>query len=125
MLSLATAQWLPGGSYLFVWPTIGGLFALAVAFLTRPQSPLALFALLLGSIPSLVLIPPLILSLYSGLSLAMSAPTLVFVVLFVGSILPLLGPLLVPARAEMSIIPNPQTPQKPPHAWISSSDRHH
>jgi hypothetical protein len=119
ILSLATALWLPGGSYLFVWPTIGGLLALSVSFVTRPRSLLALIALLLGSIPSLLLIPPLIFSLYSGLSLNLCAPTLLFVVLFLGSILPLIAPLIIPPRAG-TLVTQPQVPQKPPDAWISS-----
>jgi len=94
VLSLATALWLPGASYLFVWPTLCGLLGLGISVQLRPGSVLAWIATILCSIPSLVLLPPLIRATFDGLSLGMTAPIMIVVVLFIGTILPLLGPLV-------------------------------
>jgi hypothetical protein len=60
LLSLATALWFPGASYLFAWPTLAGLLGLGVSNLSRPDSVTTWVAGILCSIPSLVLLPPLI-----------------------------------------------------------------
>ena len=96
MLSLATALWLPGASYLFVWPTLSGLLGLGISVQLRPGSVWAWVATVLCSIPSLVLMPPLIRATFDGLSLGMTAPIMILVVLFIGTILPLLGPFIAP-----------------------------
>ncbi|MFI5453847.1 MAG: M20/M25/M40 family metallo-hydrolase [Isosphaerales bacterium] len=96
ILSLATALWLPGASYLFVWPALSGLLGLGISVRLRPGSAPAWVATVLCSIPSLVLLPPLIRALFDGLSLGMMAPIIVLVVLFLGTMLPLLGPLVAP-----------------------------
>ena len=71
-LSLATAFWLPGASYLFVWPTLGGLLGLSISSRCRPVHPLASAATFLGSIPALLLVAPLIRTTFDGLSLPMT-----------------------------------------------------
>ena len=96
-LSLATAIWLPGASYLFVWPTLGSMLGLAIASRCLPGSPLASAANLLGAIPALLLLVPLIRTTFDGLSLPMTAPIMVFVVVTVGVLMPLWGPLILPA----------------------------
>ena len=53
VLSLATALWLPGASYLFVWPTLAGLLGLGISVQLRPGSVLAWVTTVLCSIPSL------------------------------------------------------------------------
>jgi hypothetical protein len=97
VLSLATAVWLPGASYLFVWPTVCGLLGLGISSRLRLESALAWMVTVLCSIPSLLLLPPLIRATFDGLSLDMTAPIMILVVLFVGTMLPLLGPLVAPA----------------------------
>ena len=57
-------------------------------------SPVACAATLLGSIPGVLLVAPLIRTTFDGLSLPMTAPIMVLVVLSVGAILPVLGPLV-------------------------------
>ena len=95
ILSLATALWLPGASYLFVWPTLAGLVGLGIKVKSRPGSVFAWFMTLLCSIPSLLLLPPLIRTTFNALSLDTAAPTvMILVVLFIGTTLPLLGPLV-------------------------------
>jgi hypothetical protein len=99
-LSLATAFWLPGASYLFVWPTLAGLAGLGVSSRSRPGSALAWGAAVLASVPSLVLLPPLIRETFEGLSLRMAAPIVILVVLFIGTMLPILGPLVAVERSR-------------------------
>ena len=97
-LSLATAIWVPGASYLFVWPALGSMLGLAIASRCPPCSPLASAANLLGAIPALLLLVPLIRTTFDGLSLPMTAPIMVFVVLAIGVLMPLWGPLILHAR---------------------------
>ena len=99
-LSLATALWLPGASYLFVWPTLAGLLSLIVSIHSRPRSIIAWSTTMLCSIPSLILLPPLIRATFDGLGLSMMAPIMVVVALFIGSILPLFGPLVLSEAAH-------------------------
>ena len=95
ILSLGTALWLPGASYLFVWPTLAGLFGVGINVQARPGSVFALLITLLCSIPSLLLLPPLIRTTFDALSLDTAAPiVMILVVLFIGTTLPLLGPLV-------------------------------
>jgi hypothetical protein len=104
VLSLATAHWLPGASYLFVWPTLFGLLGLCVSILSRPDSVKAAVAAALCSLPSLLLLPPLISVVFDVLSAGMTAPIVVFlvlmvpivslIVLFLGTMVPILGPLI-------------------------------
>jgi hypothetical protein len=94
--TLATARWLPGASYLFVWPMLSCLTGLGASFLARPGSNPARIAVLLGSIPALVLFPPLMRATFDGLGVRMAAPCMILVVLFLGATLPLLRPILAP-----------------------------
>jgi hypothetical protein len=91
-LSLATACWLPSASYLFVWPTLCGLLGLLISSRFQPAAPSASVASLLGSIPALILLAPLIRTTFDGLSLPMAQPVMVLVVLFTGVLMPLWGP---------------------------------
>jgi hypothetical protein len=92
--ALVTAVWLPGGSYLFVWPVLFGLLGLGVSFRVRDDSALGWLAPLLGLIPTLVLVPPLIRAAFDGLGLRLAALVMLMVVLLVGALLPLLGPVV-------------------------------
>jgi Peptidase family M28 len=103
-LSLATAFWLPGGSYLFVWPTLGGLLGLVVSSRLSRGSAKASVANLLGSIPALLVVAPLIRTTFDGLSLPMTVPIMVLVVLFSGALLPLWGPLIL-QKPERELTP--------------------
>jgi hypothetical protein len=94
VLSLVTAFWLPGASYLFVWPTLFGLVGLGVSIWLRPGSALAWFVTLLCSLPSLIVFPPLFRATFDGLSLGMTAPIMILVVLFAGTLVPLGGSLV-------------------------------
>jgi hypothetical protein len=93
-LSLAAAIWLPNASYLFVWPSLGGLLGLFISSQMSPGAPMASAAAFLGSIPSLLLLAPLTRTTFDGLSLPMVQPVVVLVVFFTGTLMPLWGPLV-------------------------------
>jgi Peptidase family M28 len=105
VLSLATAIFVPGASYLFVWPTLGGLLGLTIASAYPAGSPLGSAANLLGSIPALLLVAPLLRTTFDGLSLPMAVPVTVFVVLFTGVMMPLWGPLIL-HKPERQLTPD-------------------
>jgi hypothetical protein len=66
--ALFTSKWLPGGSYLFVWPLLAGLLATAIAAFRPGQlsflSVLVLYAL---SLPAISLFVPLVKGFYTAL----------------------------------------------------------
>ena len=97
-LSVATQSRVAGASYLFAWPTLGGLLGLLVSSRFRPRSVAAAGAAFLGSVPALLVVAPLIRTTFDGLSLPMAAPIIIFVVLFIGVMMPVWGPLVLPAR---------------------------
>ena len=97
-LALTTAYLLPGTSYLFTWPALFALLGLNSLMMMRRGSGLAREAVLVGCLPALVLLPPLIREAFEGLSLQLVGPLMILVVLFLGAILPLLAPLVVPPK---------------------------
>ena len=95
-LVVATAFWLPGASYLFVWPTLCGLLGLSISIRLAPGSLMAwVAARLLARFPLFLLVAPLIRATFDGLSLGMTAPIMILVVLFTEDLMPLWGPLLL------------------------------
>jgi hypothetical protein len=97
--------------------TLGCLLGLLVQVMTKPGSSVAVVANLFGSIPLLVLFAPMINRLFEGLSLRMTMPLMVPVVLFVGALLPLLGPILSARPIDPGDAPvNPGTGATSPRA---------
>jgi hypothetical protein len=95
VLSVGTALWLPGASYLFVWPTLAGVLGLSIKLQFGPGSVFTWVMTLLCTVPSLLLLPPLICITFDALSLDTAAPiVMILVVLFIGTTLPILGPLV-------------------------------
>ena len=90
LLVLAASRWLPGGSYLFVWPLLAGLLATgAAAFRPGRISVLNVGILCALSLPALLLFVPLLKGFFIALGLSqMGAPLmslsfgLVFLLLF-------------------------------------------
>ncbi|HEX6292618.1 MAG TPA: M20/M25/M40 family metallo-hydrolase [Herpetosiphonaceae bacterium] len=87
---VATTFALPGTSYLFTWPLIFGLIALAVKFTARDEDAprVTLLLVLLPAISGLLLLTPLIRGLFVALFLPLYVPVLFFVVLLFGLLLP-------------------------------------
>jgi hypothetical protein len=95
-LTLSTAWWFQGGSYLFVWPTLFGVLGLGVSLGTRVRPTVARITTLLCTTPALVLFPPLFRNMFDALSLHQAAPGMILVALFLGTMLPALEPLIAP-----------------------------
>lgn len=66
-LTVASSVGLPGGSYLFLWPTLFGLIALAAAIFARPGSLAERGSAYLAALPALALLPPTLQSLCAAL----------------------------------------------------------
>jgi hypothetical protein len=99
VLTLITVWWLPGGSYLFVWPTLFGVLGLGISMRAETGAPATRITSLLCATPALVLFPPLFSNMFDALSLNFALPGMVLVVLFLGTMLPALEPLIVPRPA--------------------------
>ncbi len=68
VLVYVTSKFLPGASYLFVWPLLAGLLAtVAAAFRPGRLSLFGVFVLCLFSLPALLLFIPLLKGLYTAL----------------------------------------------------------
>jgi peptidase M28-like protein len=95
ILVLVTSKWLPGGSYLFVWPLLAGLLATAAAAF-RPAYPtfLEFCILCILSLPALVLYVPLLKGFYTALGFTPTGVPLLSVAF--GSLFLLLFPFLDP-----------------------------
>ncbi|MGO9471027.1 MAG: M20/M25/M40 family metallo-hydrolase [Isosphaeraceae bacterium] len=94
-LTLISALWLPGGSYLFVWPSIFGVLSLGFSIGARQVTAVSRTVTLGCATPVLVLFPPLLRNMFEALSLDFAAPGMILVVLFLGSMLPAFEPLIV------------------------------
>jgi peptidase M28-like protein len=85
--AVATAKWLPGGNFVFVWPLLGALLAtVAAAFRPQKQKPGRLALLCLLSLPALLIFTPLFQGFFQALGMtAIGAPGLglVFALLFI------------------------------------------
>jgi hypothetical protein len=97
-LAVASSWYLPGASYLFTWPTAFSLLGLMSLMLMRRGSAAGREAVLVGCLPALLLFPPLAREAFEGLSLRLVGPLMIVVVVFLGMILPLLAPLIVPPK---------------------------
>ncbi len=68
VLAVAATRWLPGGSYLFVWPLLAGLLAtVTAAFRPGGRSLLSALFLCVLSLPAVFLFVPLLNGLYTAL----------------------------------------------------------
>jgi hypothetical protein len=98
-LTLLTALWFPGGSYLFAWPTLFGVLGLGVSLVAQPGTTAQRATALLCTTPALVLFPPLVRNMFDALSLDQAAPGMMLVALVLGTMLPALEPLIAPRFA--------------------------
>jgi hypothetical protein len=89
-LTIASSLWVPGGSYLFLWPLLFSLLGTSAAILARrPDSGLAWAFPYAGAIPALVLFPITASAMYAAL--AKPAILAGMIVLLAGAIVPLLA----------------------------------
>jgi hypothetical protein len=108
ILLILSAIYLPGASYLLLWPLVFGLIGLWLALVSKapaaaegePKILSTSFYLSLFAIPGVVLVVPLIPLVFAGLGLEWSALLMVVAVLLLGLIVPHLS-LLSGARKWM------------------------
>jgi hypothetical protein len=91
---LLTTFAMQGASYLFTWPLLFSLLALAIVFIwnpkeTRSGKKLALVSA--GTIPAIILFIPIIQILFVGLTVSSSALVMVVAALLFGMLVPLLN----------------------------------
>jgi Peptidase family M28 len=107
VLMLVTTMWLPGGSYLFVWPLLAGLLAtIAAAFRPERLSLLGVVLLCVLSVPALVFFVPLLQGFYTALgftSVGTQLLSLTFGVFFF-FLFPYLDPVLESAGKLLPIL---------------------
>lgn len=103
ILTFATAFFLPGTSFLFVWPLCFGAIAAGLRIL-RPQNekrsrPFVLwFSLASCTVPAIILMAPIIYQMFLGLSLDWTYLFVAMVVLLLGLLIPNLQLMVVRVR---------------------------
>jgi hypothetical protein len=86
-----TAFLLPGASFLFTWPLISSLLALAYIFISKEESRVTVnrFAVLsLSAIPGIMFFAPLVYLLFHALTINAVAIDMLAIVLLLGSLIP-------------------------------------
>ena len=112
IILVLSSLFLPGGSYLFTWPLLFSLFALAATFVIKSRAvpenqetrlKLAIvFAL--GALPGLLLLVPLIGQIFTALTVQVVFIPMIFVVLLLWTLIPLLDHLTSQRRWLLSSI---------------------
>jgi hypothetical protein len=90
-LMVLTAFLLPGASFLFTWPLISSLLALAYVFMSKEESRVTVnrFSVLsLSAIPGIMLFAPLVYLLFHALTINAVAVDMLVIVLLLGSLIP-------------------------------------
>lgn len=93
ILMSGTSWWLPGVSYLFTWPLLFALLALAVVFASSAPNSFSATQLpvyAIAAVPAIALLVPIIYLLSLGLSLSLFRAVLVLIVLLLVLMLPLM-----------------------------------
>lgn len=99
ILMLVTSFNMPGASYLFTWPLLFSLMPLFALFGSGSAiSNKRVMLLVIGAIPSVMLLVPMIYLIYLAMTLRMVAALAGLVVLLIGLILPLIDLLMKPAK---------------------------
>lgn len=99
LLTLALSMLAPGGSYLFAWPLLFSLLALLVGFTVRGEGAFKRWAVVaLFSVPSVLLLSPVIYNFFEALSLPAAGVVAALVALLAGLVVPSLG-LSTPGRS--------------------------
>jgi hypothetical protein len=101
LFALAFAVLLPGGAYLFAWPALVGVAALAATLrFSTPGSPVRALAGAAAAVPGMALVLPIVLLLLPALGLGLSVAPLLVGALFVATMAGLVEPL--PRRRVLS-----------------------
>jgi len=101
ILALATSVFMPGASYLFLWPTLPCLVALAILVLRRCKlagTPGGVLMLCAIALPALVMMAPTIELLSMSLTMRMAFVGVSTTVLLLGLLIPSLSIMAAPGR---------------------------
>ncbi len=105
VLTVLMTKWLPGGSYVFLWPLLALLVAACVIGIARlsPPSLVTTVALCLLALPALLILVPLVQGFFQALGLTMmGAPLLSFLVaLCLTALTPQIEAILVSWRSSL------------------------
>ncbi len=115
VLAVATANWLPGASYLLAWPTISagiGLLICSALGRERWSSTLVAMVLLLTGIPNVLLLTPVTYLAFQGLRIQLAAVMVGWIVVGLWMLIPQLALLI---STQQYPAPGEQDPQLPPH----------
>ncbi len=91
--AVAVGLWLPGGSYLLVWPLLFNLLGLLIVIAlmdTETLSTKSIFILMLSALPGVVLLSPLFYHTFVALSLGLGGAAIVILALMLGLLVPYL-----------------------------------
>lgn len=110
IMLVLSALYLPGGTYLFTWPLLFGLFGLAATFALRTRAagndqnlPLRLAIVFsICALPGVILLTPLIGQIFTALTVQVVFVPMIFVVLLLWSLIPLLDQLTARRRWLLS-----------------------
>ncbi|WP_328379836.1 M20/M25/M40 family metallo-hydrolase [Streptomyces sp. NBC_00440] len=91
-LALISAVLLPGGAYLFTWPALIGLGAVAATLHAGRHSPLHPLATAASALPATVLLTPVSVLVTTAVGLGLGAAPLLMVTLLAATALPLVEP---------------------------------
>ena len=91
VLTIVVSLFIPGGSYLFMWPLLFSLSALIILFVLKDQEAASWkhYALLaIGAIPGILLFTPMIYLIFLAMNLSMAYAMAIMVVLLMGLLIP-------------------------------------
>ncbi|NZA28493.1 M20/M25/M40 family metallo-hydrolase [Luteimonas sp. SJ-92] len=89
LLALATAAWMPGAGYVFLWPLLFALAGLAVVRLHAVRRPaVAAIALVLGALPVVYFMTPMVVGMEEAMTLDAVALPFVLLALTLGLLAP-------------------------------------
>ena len=89
ILALLTSVLLPGGSYLFVWPLLFALIGIGIYFVVNGQrASWPIISYTLCAVPALLLLIPVIYTLFTALTFNAASGILLLLVLLLGLLIP-------------------------------------
>lgn len=109
LLTVLSTLMLPGGSYLFVWPVVGGVIAAGLAMISPRNAPIAPY---LGSLPTLALLPPTIAALCDALGPNLPFATALPTTLMVIALIPMWAKTFAPTD-DNNLLANDLQPSDP------------
>jgi len=91
LLMIAATCWIPGASFLFIWPLLFALAGLGFAFINQSNQPVTkLVVSCLCAIPAILLIAPTVNLIFTALPFALAPAVVLLLVLLSAPLIPLL-----------------------------------